>query len=39
VVLPGDPGVREGDGVRLSIGRYRVFPYPREGLTRALSVE
>ncbi len=39
VILPGDPGVREGDRVRLSIGRYRVFPYPREGLARALAIE
>jgi len=38
-VLPGDPGLSEGDRVRLSVGRYRVFPYPREGLTRAIALE
>ncbi len=39
VVLPEDPSISEGDRVRLSVGRYRVFPYPEEGLTRALALE
>ena len=38
-VLPEDPGVHEGDMVRLDITKFRVFPYPEEGLARATAIE
>ncbi len=36
-ILPDDPGVGEGEEVRLDLSDPRVFPYPGEGLAEALA--